>query len=112
MADTSRVRVIIRGVRPEIECGRFPIKRTVGEEVQVEADIFADGHDAITCVVRHRHEQDGKWEETPMVALGNDRWRTHFVVDKLGFFIYTLSAWIDHFKTWSNDLKKRVAAGQ
>jgi starch synthase (maltosyl-transferring) len=112
MADTSRVHVMIRGVQPEIECGRFSIKRSAGEEVEVEADVFAYGHDAIACVLRYRHEQDTKWEESPMAGLANDHWRGRFVVTRLGTYRYTLSAWVDHFQTWWRDLKKRVAAGQ
>jgi starch synthase (maltosyl-transferring) len=112
MADKSRTRVIIRGVLPEIECGRFPIKRTVGEAVDVEADVFADGHDAIACVLRYRHLDDPTWEEIPMTAEVNDHWRGSFVVRRTGTYVYTLSAWIDHFQTWSRDLQKRVGVGQ
>ncbi len=112
MADHSRVRIVIRGVRPEIECGRFPVKRTVGEDVEVEADVFADGHDAIMCVLRHRHGDEAQWEQTPMEPLVNDHWQGRFVVSRAGSYVYTLSAWIDHFGAWSRDLKKRVAAGQ
>src|SRR5262249_53812330 len=112
MADNSRVRVVIRGVQPEIECGRYPIKRTVGEQVQVEADVFADGHDSLTCVLRYRHEEQSRWEEIPMEPLFNDHWQGRFAVTKLGSYIYTLSAWVDHFQTWSRDLRKRVEANQ
>ena len=70
MSDQPPQRVVIRGVRPEVECGRFPIKRTVGETVEVEADIFADGHDCIAAVVRYRHEDDEVWGEVPMAPLG------------------------------------------
>src|SRR5438128_12587489 len=82
MADNSRVRVVIRGVLPEIECGRFPIKRTVDEVVEVEADVFADGHDRIACVLRHRHIDDSGWEEIPMAAEVNDHWRGSFTVQR------------------------------
>jgi starch synthase (maltosyl-transferring) len=112
MEDNSRVRVVIRGVQPEVECGRFPIKRTVGEDVVVEADAFADGHEWIACVLRHRHEQDRKWEETAMEPLPNDHWQGRFTVERLGTYRYTLMAWIDHFQTWSHDLKKRIDAKQ
>jgi starch synthase (maltosyl-transferring) len=61
MTDRPPERVVIRGVKPEIECGRFPIKRTTGENVVVEADIFADGHDAIGAAVRYRHEDEAAW---------------------------------------------------
>jgi starch synthase (maltosyl-transferring) len=105
-------RVVIRGVEPELECGRFPIKRVEGENVIVEADIFADGHDSIAAVVRYRHENDEAWSEVSMEELGNDRWRAEFPVQMLGQYIYTISGWIDSFQTWYHDFLKRVAAGQ
>src|SRR5262249_10969623 len=91
MSDRPPQRVVIRGVDPEIECGRFPAKAIVGESFIVEADIFADGHDSITCALAYRHEDDEEWFELPMEALGNDRWRAAFRADKLGQYIYTLS---------------------
>ena len=112
MSERPPERVVIRGVRPELECGRFAIKRVAGESVVVEADIFADGHDSIACVVRYRHEDDEQWLEAPMEALGNDHWRGEFTVEKLGQYIYTLAAWIDPFQTWYKDFLKRTAAAQ
>jgi starch synthase (maltosyl-transferring) len=105
-------RVVIRGVEPELEGGRFAIKRSVGETVTVEADIFADGHDSITAVLQYRHEDDERWLEVAMGALGNDRWRASFRTEKPGQYIYTLSAWVDLFQTWYQDFLKRVAAQQ
>jgi starch synthase (maltosyl-transferring) len=105
-------RVVIRGVRPELECGRFPIKRTVGESVEVYADVFADGHDQIAAVVRYRHEHDEQWGEVPMEALGNDHWRGQFPVEKLGQYLYTIAAWVDLFLTWYHDFQKRIDADQ
>lgn len=112
MTQSLPPRVVIRGVEPEIECGRFPIKRAVGETVVVEADVFGDGHDAIAAVIRYRHEDDELWTEIPMAALGNDHWRAAFPVDKLGEYIYTIHGWVDTFQTWYADLRKRIAAGQ
>lgn len=110
--DEGRNRVIIAGVSPEIEGGRFPIKRIVGDEVQVEADILTDGHDAISAVLLYRKEDDAQWGEAPFAPLGNDRWRASFKVEQLGRYCYTVQGWVDHFKTWSRDLAKRVDAGQ
>src|SRR5581483_11710662 len=112
MSERPPERVVIRGVEPEIECGRFAIKRTVGDPVVVEADVFADGHDAIAAVVRYRHENDESWLEAPMEPLGNDHWRASFRTDKIGQYLYTISAWVDSFRTWYNDFLKRVAAQQ
>ncbi|MHB0868998.1 MAG: alpha-1,4-glucan--maltose-1-phosphate maltosyltransferase [Chloroflexota bacterium] len=111
-ADDSRRRVAIEGVSPEIDCGRFPIKRVVGEKVVVEADIFTDGHDAISCSLLYRREGDLEWSETPMAPLVNDRWRGEFTVAELAGYRYTLQAWVDRFKSWRRDMEKRVQAGQ
>ena len=71
-------RVVIERVRPEIDGGRFPIKRVAGESVVVEANVFADGHDVLRCVVLHRPSRESKWAESEMAPLGNDRWRGEF----------------------------------
>ena len=108
----GRHRVIIEGVEPSIDCGRFPIKRVVGETVVVEADIFADGHDQLSCRLLYRHESESEWTDIAMQPLGNDRWRAEFPVSALGTYHYALEGWVDHLKTWHEDLKKRIAAGQ
>jgi len=108
----DRKRVMIEGVNPEIDGGRYPIKRTVGETVEVGADIFADGHDAISAVLLHRKETESQWTETPMEFLVNDRWKGFFVVNEIGRYVYTLESWVDHFQTWQRDLVKKVDAGQ
>ena len=122
MREDGRRRVIIEGVAPEIDCGRFAIKRTLGETVTVEADAFADGHDAITCLLLWRPAADPGWNEVRMAPLdplpanprapGNDRWQASFTVGELGRYLYTVHAWVDHWQTWRRDLQKRVAAGQ
>ncbi len=110
--DEGRQRVVIDGVKPEIDGGRYPIKRTVGESVSVEADVFVDGHDALGCVLLYRREDDTAWTEVGMEPLGNDRWRGEFTVTQLGRYLYTLEAWVDPFETWRRDLAKKSDAGQ
>ena len=108
----GRRRVVIERVRPEIDGGRWPAKRVIGERVVVEADIFADGHDLISAVVRWRRTGSERWTESAMAPRANDRWRGEFTVDACCRYEFTLSAWIDHFKTWHRDLQKRIKAGQ
>src|SRR5437868_8909663 len=97
---------------PEIDAGRFPAKRALGETVTVEADVFADGHDSLAAVLRYRHESSTDWIEAPMTALLNDRWRGEFPVTELGRYVFTIEGWVDHFETWSRQLAKRLQAGQ
>ncbi len=104
-------RVIVEGVKPEVDDGRYPIKRVVGERVTVEADVFTDGHEAVSCELRYR-QAGGRWIDVPMEAMVNDRWRAHFDVPQLGTYEYTIRGWLDHFKHWSRDLVKRLEARQ
>jgi starch synthase (maltosyl-transferring) len=68
-------RVIVANVRPEVDCGRFAVKRTVGEPVTVDADVYADGHDAVSCVLLYRREGSSEFREARMKPLPNDHWR-------------------------------------
>jgi starch synthase (maltosyl-transferring) len=120
-------RVIIEHLQPSVDGGRFPIKRTIGESVTVTADIFADGHDILAGVLKHRRvpaggrlrlggtdrrrASDGHWIETPLTPLGNDAWTATFVVSELGVYEYTIEAWIDRYETWQRATSKKADAG-
>jgi starch synthase (maltosyl-transferring) len=110
LADGRR-RVAIEGVTPEVDCGRFAIKRVVGETVTVEADVFADGHDQVACRIAFWTE-NAEPQSSPMRPLVNDRWRGEFTVDKVGRYRYTIEGWVDRFAGWRNGLEKKAAAGQ
>jgi starch synthase (maltosyl-transferring) len=110
--EDGRKRVVVEGVHPEIDAGRFPIKRVIGETVTVEADILADGHDLLTSRILYRHARESEWHETPMRTIGNDRWRGEFQVSVLGKYFYTVEGWVDRFRTWRSDLIKRLDAAQ
>lgn len=105
-------RVCIENVIPQIEGGRFPIKRVVDERVVVEADIFADGHDVLSAVVKYRHENNAGWIELPLIFADNDRWRGEFFVTTVGEYFFTVEAWVDEFKTWRRDFQKKWKNGQ
>jgi starch synthase (maltosyl-transferring) len=106
----GRVRAVIDRVLPEIDGGRFAVKRVVGDRIEVEAHVFADGHDVLACRLRYRHDSEKDWSEVPMAALPNDVWRGSFALEKLGVYHYTATAWVDHFLSWRHELKRRVDA--
>ena len=112
LPETGRRRVAIEGVTPEVDCGRFAIKRIVGDEIVVEADIFTDGHDAISADLLYRFEQDTDWTRVAFEPIVNDRWKSEFRVTRVGRYTYTVVAWVDHLKTWRRELDARVAANQ
>lgn len=106
---TSR-RVVIEAVAPEVDGGLFPAKVALGDPVDVEADVFVDGHDSITVVLRHRKTGSRGWAETEMRPLGNDRWAGSFMPDELGMWEFQISGWVDHFASWRQALAKKVEA--
>ncbi len=108
----GRLRAVIEKVKPEIDGGRFPAKRVVGERMTVEADIFTDGHDALAAALLYRRNSDSHWSETPMESLDNDRWRATFEVTEIGAYLYTLQAWVDRFESWRQGLAKKLQARQ
>lgn len=102
------VRAVIEQITPQLDGGRFPIKRIVGDTVVVEADCFADGHDVVACALLWRRAELPSWCSVPMRALGNDRWQAAFVVDALGRWEYRVNAWVDPFLSWRHDFSRRV----
>jgi starch synthase (maltosyl-transferring) len=108
----SPPRAIVESVRPEVDCGRFAVKRVLGEEVRVEADVFADGHDHVHAELLFRFSGEREWKCVPMEFRYNDHWVASFRCEKLGRYEYTVRGWTDRFLTWQHDLRKRRDAGQ
>ncbi|MEM7026191.1 MAG: alpha-1,4-glucan--maltose-1-phosphate maltosyltransferase [Pseudomonadota bacterium] len=107
----ARRRVVIERVAPEFDGGRHAIKRVVGDVVEVEADIFCDGHDKIAACIRYRAQDEGSWREAPMVLVDNDRWAGRFAVPRNRRYLYTIEAWRDLFETWRSEVMKKHDAG-
>jgi starch synthase (maltosyl-transferring) len=105
-------RVVVEHVHPSVDDGRFPVKRVVGEDVIVSADVHADGHDVLAAALLYRKAGEAAWREAPMAAIGNDRWQARFTVDSPGRYEYTVEGWVDRFASWRLELSKKVGAGQ
>jgi starch synthase (maltosyl-transferring) len=103
-------RVVIEGVRPEVEAGRFPAKAIVGQQFEVEADVFAEYEPVVAAALLHRRSGEQTWTESRMSIVGEDRQRGEFVPKQLGTYEYRLEAWIDHFTTWRRALERKVDA--
>lgn len=104
----GRIRVVIEGVTPAVDDGRFAVKCIVGDRFEVEADVFADGHDAVACQLLWRRASDEAWQSVPMTALGNDRWSGAFEPDQIGAWEYTVRGWVDPFLSWRHDYLRRI----
>ncbi|MBF0288024.1 MAG: alpha-1,4-glucan--maltose-1-phosphate maltosyltransferase [SAR324 cluster bacterium] len=103
--------VTVENVTPEIDQGKYPVKRVVGDFFEVEADIFTHGHDIIQALVLYRKKGEQKWLEARMEPLVNDRWRGAFRLEENAMYQYTVLAWRDEFLSWAQDLRKKHDAG-
>jgi starch synthase (maltosyl-transferring) len=111
-APTSAEGLTILNISPLLEGGRYAIKRALGEDVCVEADILKDGHDVVRAALQWRPEGGVEWQEAPMSPEVNDRWRGAFPAVRKGNAEYRVIAWADPFASWLHDLEKRIAGGQ
>src|SRR5215831_8652033 len=103
--------VVIENVQPLIDCGRYPIRRIVGEDLVVEADIFKDGHDVVAAVLKWRVVGKRGWRETPMLFVDNDRWRGVCTLYDEAIHEYTVEAWTDTFRSWQQEFAKKFDGG-
>jgi starch synthase (maltosyl-transferring) len=110
-------RIIIEHIWPEIECGRYPVKRVVGDTFEVQADVFREGHDLLGVALACARVPDSgarrlQWDEVRMWPLENDRWVGRFPLSEIGTWRYRIAAWTDRFGTWRRDMARRLEAGQ
>jgi len=105
-------RIEILEVTPQVDCGRFPVKRIVGDRVDVHARIFRDGHDVLGSAVRYRPPGTSRWLELPLEQLPNDHWRGFFVVDRPGVWTFRIEAWADRVASYQEEIRRKVEAGQ
>jgi len=99
-------------VTPQIDGGKYAVKRTVGDTVAVTARIFRDGHEAIGAAVRYKPAGATRWQESPLQALGNDEWAGSFVVDAPGSCCFRIEAWVDRVASWQDEIRRKHDAGQ
>ncbi len=107
-----RRRVVIEDVTPEVDGGRFPARRILGERLVVEATIFADGQEPIAADLLYRRSGERAWNRVEMEQYGEDRFRGQFVCDELPSYEFTIEAWIHTFAKWQHDLSRRKPSGQ
>jgi starch synthase (maltosyl-transferring) len=105
-------RIRVENVRPQLDCGRFPVKRTVGERVEVSATVIRDGHDILGASVLYREAGKRRFEGAPLEPIGNDVFAGSFTVTSCGRWEYLVEAWSDRVATWRDELRRKVEAGQ
>src|SRR6476469_144656 len=90
-------RIQIQDVRPQVDCGRYPVKACVGDAVTVSATVFRDGHEMLEAVVRYRPVGERRWREQRLEALGNDGFEATLRPDALGPWELRVEAWVDPY---------------
>ena len=103
--------VVVENLQPLLDGGRYPIKRIVGEDLVVEADIFKDGHDVVAAVLKWRVLEQRAWREAPMSFVDNDRWRGICTLYDPAIHEYTVEAWADSFRSWQQEFAKKFQGG-
>ena len=105
-------RIQIQRVTPQVDCGRYGVKRTEGDRVEVTAVIFRDGHEQLGAAIRYKPAGATRWQEAPLEALGNDQWAGSFRVDRCGEWCYRVEAWVDRIASFQEEVRRKVDAGQ
>jgi starch synthase (maltosyl-transferring) len=106
----TRRSIVIERIEPQIDAGRHPIKRVVGDQLLVTADIFADGHDLLDAALLIRADDETAHAELPMRTIDNDRWSGHVELTRNRWHHYAIEAWRDEFGTWRQGIGKKVDA--
>ncbi|PQB04199.1 alpha-1,4-glucan--maltose-1-phosphate maltosyltransferase [Aureitalea marina] len=105
-------RVIVEKVYPQLDGGLHPIKCIIGDRIEVQADVFSDGHDVIAASLRYKHQKERNWKEVRMQPIENDRWGATMEMEKEGPYQYKVEAWVDHALNWQHGIERKIDDGQ
>ena len=111
-ADPTGPRFRIEDIFPNIDGGRYAVKRVAGESVDVWADIFREGHDVLAASLLWRGENEKEWRREPMALDNNDRWHGSFTPPKPGSYLFEIESWTDQYATWKKGFLLKRDAGQ
>ncbi len=107
----TRRSIVIERISPQLDGGRYPVKRVVGDQLLVTADIVADGHDLLDAALLVRADDEEAWHEAPMRPIEDDRWSGHVELTRNRWHRYAVEAWRDGYGSWRQGLHKKVEAG-
>ncbi|MFI6073791.1 alpha-1,4-glucan--maltose-1-phosphate maltosyltransferase [Actinoplanes sp. NPDC051343] len=104
--------IAVVGLGPVVEHGERPAKSVTGEEFEVAATVFREGHDAVSAAVVLT-DPGGFEHQTAMtrVNAGLDAWSATVSADQPGLWSYRVQGWSDPYGTWHHDAVIKVGAG-
>jgi starch synthase (maltosyl-transferring) len=104
-------RICIERIAPYVDGGQVPAKGIVGQSIEVAANIFMDGHDLLAARLIWRGPGMSEEQSTPMLPLGNDRWRAAFVPVRPGRHRFNIEAWRDDWGSYRSELARKSTDG-
>ena len=99
---------VLTGLTPQTDGGRWPVRRFLGDEMIVQADLITEGHECIAAELLVRHKQDEKETVHRMALRYNDEYLASWTLDRLGTWFFRVRAWADPFTTWRDRFARRV----
>ncbi|MFH1801175.1 MAG: alpha-1,4-glucan--maltose-1-phosphate maltosyltransferase [Candidatus Omnitrophota bacterium] len=102
--------IIIEGIRPAVDFGKYPVKCTAGDTISVTTDIFKNGNDVIGACIQYREKTQEGWKESLMRSLENDRWHGEFTPSRNTRYLYRIVAWMDPVASWLRNVEKKCLA--
>ena len=108
----SQSRVILENISPEIDGGRFQVKRVLGDHLEVEVDLYGDGHDVVNGHLLYRHASQRRWRSVQLEHQSNDRWSASFELEQQGVYKYKVKGWVDYALNWQHEIERKIEDGQ
>lgn len=103
----STARVLVEHVTPALDAGPYAVKRVLGDDLHVSADLICDGHDVVTGRVRYRPRGTAEWREARLASIVNDRYGATLPLDELGVWELVVEGCVDAFATWHRALQRK-----
>ncbi|MEU6221655.1 maltotransferase domain-containing protein, partial [Streptomyces sp. NPDC047022] len=106
-------RIPVLDVHPLVLQGRRPAKAVAGEEFEISATVFREGHDAVAAnvVLTDPQGRPGPWTPMRELAPGTDRWGATVSAPFEGRWTYAVQAWGDPVGTWRHHAEIKIPAG-
>ena len=114
---SPRGRIVIADCRPEVDGGARPARAVPGEQLEVSATVFKEGHDVLAAEIVLATKEPGRQSERerrfPMAEAvrGTDRFRGVARIEREGDCRYRVEAWVDPVTTWMRAAFAKISVG-